>query len=158
VPGIDIHFLHFLRNPYATAYSWQRKKAMPEVWWEKRMMPTFSAREIGKRWRSTYITSRIAARRFTAYKRVHYEDFIKEPQEQLNSILKFAGLDELVGSEGISEGKATISPGHTVMGNPMRVQKDIVLREDNEWRECLNSADHAAVRRHVWPLRPFFRG
>lgn len=155
---VDVYFLHFVRNPYATAYSWQRKKIMPEVWWEERMMPTFSASEIGKRWRATYITSRIAAQRFTAYKRVHYEDFIKAPQEQLRSILKFAELDDLAKEEGVIEGRVSIKPGHTVMGNPMRVQRDIVLREDIEWRDGLTSADHKSVHRFVWPLRPFFRG
>lgn len=158
IPGLEVHFLHFVRNPYATAYSWQRKKAMPEVWWEERMMPTFEAGDIGKRWRATYITSRVAARRFSAYKRVHYEDFIKAPQDQLRSILDFAGLDDLPEGEGVTAGRASISPGHTVMGNPMRVQRDIVLREDTEWRDGLSPADHDAVRRYVWPMRPFFRG
>lgn len=157
IPGIEVRFLHFVRNPYATAYSWQRKKVVPEVWWEERHMPIFSASEIGHRWRSTYWKARLAARRFTRYSRLHYEDFVRSPADKLNQIIAFAGLSPLPPERGIVNGHAAIPPGHTIMGNPMRVQREVTVREDDEWRNRLSAEDHAAVKRYVWPLRPFYR-
>ncbi|WP_226634517.1 sulfotransferase [Novosphingobium profundi] len=157
IDGIDVRFLHFIRNPYATAYSWQRRKKMPEVWWEEREMPIFGAEEIGRRWRSTYLMARLGSLRFGAYKRIHYEDFVKDPARTLDEIVSFAQLPPFATPPIDAEGKAQIQPGHTIMGNPMRVQKNVTVREDDEWRRTLSQADRAAVKRLVWPLRPCFR-
>lgn len=157
IPMIKVHFLHFVRNPYATAYSWQRKKKMPEVWWEERMMPIFPSSEIGKRWRATYVTSRLAAPRFTAYKRMHYEDFSRNPAKHLDEVVAFAGLTPLPLEKRLKDNKVSIAPGHTIMGNPMRVLREVVLKEDDAWRTGLSADDHKTVSKFVWPLRPFYR-
>ena len=157
VPWIEVRMLHFVRNPYATAYSWQRRKRMPEVWWEERYMPVYSAAEIGRRWRAAFLTTLAAGRTMARYMRIHYEDFVEDPNGQLDKIANFAGLPELDGSPIITDGKVRIEPGHAIMGNPMRIEESITIRPDDEWRTGLSAADRRAVRRYVWPLAPFYR-
>lgn len=158
VPGIEVRFLHFVRNPYATAFSWQRKKRLPEIWWEERYMPQFTAKEIAKRWRATFVTSLLAARKVAKYKRVHYEDFVKDPAAMLRDIETFAGIPPENG-QGVLKGRtAHLAPGHTVMGNPMRVSKEITIKNDDQWRDTFPKEEKRQMLKYLWPLRPFFRG
>jgi hypothetical protein len=152
VPGVDLRVVHLVRDPRATAYSWRRRKSLPD----KRgggFMQQQGPLKASALW-SMWNTAAGAFWRHDPerYVRVRYEDLVREPQETVERICAFAG-EPFAGSPFVSANEVELTPSHSVAGNPSRFTTGrVVLRSDDEWRTEMRTIDRAVVTAVTWPL------
>jgi hypothetical protein len=150
--GIDLRVAHFLRDPRAAAYSWQRKKLQPDLG-PGAFMERRGAGKSAVLW-SVWNRSleMLAGRRPNAYARVTYEEFLADPREQAQSLLDTFALDGDLTSVFAGPDTVRLSMNHTVAGNPSRHQQGLVpLVVDSEWRDQMSATDRGAVAALTWP-------
>ena len=139
-PELDLRFLHLVRNPVATAYSWGRRRTELGfgVGHEMERRGPVSAAVY-------YDVSNVGAEalwgRGDRYLRVRYEDLVADAESTLATIGEFVGLH--IDPE-VAMGRSTstsAAAGHAAWGNPNRFASGpITLRDDDEWtREASRS-------------------
>jgi hypothetical protein len=152
IPAIDLYLVHLVRDPRATAYSFLRRKQLPDFDEERLMQrqpPLTSARRWGL-WQS--VTELLWRGRPGRYLRVRYEDFVSTPREVVGR------LAELVGEAPArlpfpSETSVRLGPTHSVSGNPNRFATGTVeVRADDEWVKHMRRTDRLLVTGLTWPL------
>lgn len=149
---IEMSILHLVRDPRATGFSWLRRKFDPG---QDKYMRSNSLLKNSALWVvwNTMI-ERIWARKTgeASYLLVRYEDFVREPDKTIENIfssLRVSTLDQT----DLAAGKITLSPTHTVSGNPVRVHRGrIEIREDREWLNRMRSWQKFFVTTITWPL------
>lgn len=152
VPGIDMRVVHLIRDPRATAYSWRRKKSLPD-----KRGGGFMQQQGPLKASALWTMWNTAAGSFwhgtpERYLRVRYEDFIRAPRATVERIEAFVG-EEVVGSPFVSDTEVQLSPSHSVAGNPSRFTTGTVtLRPDDEWQTKMRGTDRALVTAVTWPL------
>jgi hypothetical protein len=150
VPGLDICFVHLVRDPRATAYSWQRTRPSPR-------RPAGMKRR-GGAWRSAraWVMANLAADRVRRHHRqravlVRYEDFVADPRGTIDHLVRLVGESDSV--PFTDDRIVEIRPQHAASGNPVRLQKGPVeLREDDEWRTRQRRADRSVVMAVTLPF------
>lgn len=150
--GIDLRVAHFLRDPRAAAYSWQRKKLQPDLG-PGAFMERRGAGKSAVLW-SVWNRSleMLAGRRPNAYARVTYEEFLADPREEAQNLLDTFALDGDLTSVFAGPDTVRLSMNHTVAGNPSRHQQGLVpLVVDSEWRDQMSATDRGAVAALTWP-------
>jgi hypothetical protein len=148
----DVRVVHLVRDPRAAAYSWLRKKKLPDFG-DDRLMIQQSAVVSARRWDKAQALTELLWRRATGrYIFVKYEDFMRDPESALR------GATALVG-EGSAElplidaRSARVAKTHAVSGNPDRFQEGTVeLRSDDEWKTMMTTRDRRVVTAITWPL------
>jgi hypothetical protein len=160
VPGLDLRFVHLVRDPRATAFSWSREKASPgrpgnRMW----RAPAWRA---GRAWvLANGAADRVRTRYPDRSMLLRYEDAMARPREAIAGMLRLAG--ERSEPPVDARGAATLAPQHTAAGNPVRLADGPVeLREDDAWRKGQRPRDRLVVmaltapflRRYGYPLRP----
>jgi hypothetical protein len=143
VPGVDVRFVHLVRDPRAVAWSWRKRVAAGHG-------PVSVARD----WSSfNLLFGAIRARHGTGRSvRVRYEDLVRTPGRTLSQL---AGL---AGSAGtalplVDDRTLRLGPNHTVLGNPVRFRTgEVVLEEDREWERRLPAGDRRLVAALTAPL------
>ena len=132
---LDVRFLHLVRNPQATAYSWARRRTELGfgVGHEMERRGPISASIY-------YDVSNVAADALWGggdrYLRVRYEDLVASPDDTLRRIGRFAGLviDPEVALGRQAADRKRSAPGHAAWGNPNRFATGpVTLRNDDEW-------------------------
>ena len=151
VPGLDLRVLHLVRDSRAVAYSWTRRKAMPEVTTAQQYMP------IKRPWRSAVFWDlenlglhllRGVAR---GYQVLRYDDLATDPQAALRVALEGIGVGADLGF--LREHRVHLGPNHTVAGNPLRFRRgELDIAPDLEWRSRLAAAPRWLVTGLTWPL------
>ena len=69
---------------------------------------------------------------------IRYEDFVEEPAQTLDQIFDFAGA-ELTSDEIFGQTPLILQDGHSVAGNPRRLDKrPVQLKVDEQWRTDLD--------------------
>jgi hypothetical protein len=144
IEGIELHVLHLLRDPRATAYSWSRPKHLPDRpgLSMETLTPTRSA-TLWSVWNS--VVAGWGARHPDRYLRLRYEDVMAEPLASVEQVLA------MVGERGLdlpftTDGRVVLSPAHIVAGNPDRMHHgEIALRLDAEWASQMARRDRWTV-------------
>jgi hypothetical protein len=152
VPGVDLRVVHLVRDPRATAYSWRRRKALPDTR-DGRLMQRQGPLKASGLW-TMWNTAAGAFWRGTPerYLRLRYEDVIREPMQATDRICAFVGED-VAGSPFVSNTEVRLTPSHSVAGNPSRVTTGLVTRRpDDEWQTKMRRTDRALVTTVTWPL------
>jgi Sulfotransferase family len=157
LPGVDLYLVHLVRDPRATAHSFQRRKKLPDFGDERlmrRQPPLVSARRWGL-WQA--VTELLWRGRPDRYLRVRYEDFVREPRATV------ARIADLVG-EGAAElpfpsdTAVRLRPTHSVSGNPNRFTTGSVeVRPDDEWTRLMRRSDRMLVTAVTLPLLLYYR-
>ena len=157
VPGVDFYALHLIRDPRAAAYSWAKKKRQPDSA-EREFMHQKTPTQSAVLW-DTWNGAIEALWRNTPenYLRLRYEDFIAEPRQSFEQILKLVGEEEAsLPLEGERAVKLGIS--HTVSGNPNRFDTGTVeLRQDRAWQKKMKPRDKALVTAGTLPMLKRYR-
>lgn len=158
VPGVDVRVLHIVRDPRATAFSWLRRKALPDFG-DARIMQRQHPAKAATLWLLwNGVTELLWARpgrnghSEETYLRMRYEDFVTAPEEATARIARFLGVpdDRLPFPKPRT---ALLSTTHTVAGNPSRHQRgEVALRPDAEWRTAMRARDARLVTALTWPL------
>jgi hypothetical protein len=152
VPDIDLRVVHLIRDPRATAYSWRRKKSLPDTR-EGGFMQQQGSLKASSLWAMWNTAAGVFWRRAPdRYLRLRYEDFVRAPRETIEAVCAFVGED-LAGSPFLSETEVQLTPSHSVAGNPSRFTTGrVALRPDDEWRTKMRGTDRAVVSAVTWPL------
>jgi hypothetical protein len=152
LPNVQMDVVHLVRDPRATAFSWQRWRQLPDVTdtrWMQRQSPAKSAL-LWLVW--NLIAGGLLRRRVVGrYLRVRYEDLVDAPVETL------AEIERLVGGADLTDGSfgtaVSLRPTHTVAGNPGRMmQGSVVLERDVEWINAMRRRDRWLVTLLTLPL------
>jgi hypothetical protein len=152
LPQIDLRVVHLIRDPRATAYSWLRKKALPD-----RAGTAFMMRQGPVKAAALWDLWNIASGLLWPpgegrSLRVHYEGFVRAPKETVREILTYAG-EEGATLPFVSETEVELAPNHTVAGNPSRFSTGrVAVRADDEWTRKMRGRDRARVTVATWPL------
>jgi len=159
--GLDIYFLHLVRDPRAVGYSWTRKRAETGFAGSEDM-----ARRGVLKSSLYYNVSNVGAERLwrdepDRYRILRYEDFVADPGGVAARIADFVGEELDLG--GVLAGD-TFMPraAHVTWGNPNRfdVGETTISRDDAwrgkqaRWRSAVLGAINApTASRYGYPLR-----
>lgn len=152
LPSLQVYLLHLVRDPRAVAYSWQRKKAIPDNLTYFRQRSAIQSSLFWLTWNDG--VERLWRKEKDKYMRIRYEDFVSKPTEAVEKITRFLELDTNVPflQPGNKEYVKKIN-GHSLSGNPVRFQRgDVKLKEDNEWMSLIKPKDRILVTLITWPL------
>ena len=154
IQGIDVNYVHLVRDPRAVAFSLQRSRRRPEITDRYVEMQRRSASMAAAMWMlGNGLAEALRLHRLKApLLRIRYEDVTAAPADGLKAVVRAAGIADpsLVFLSGRT---AAISVGHSVAGNPVRFRHGVVsIEKDEEWRACLSTADKRTVSLATWPL------
>jgi Sulfotransferase family len=147
--GARVRFLHLIRDPRATAYSWSREKYQPDGNVSLSRVSLARSSLFWTTWSAAIEAIRTKA---DGYLRVRYEDFVAEPERELRRILKFL---ERPGAPlpFLNEREVFLDPQHTVAGNPDRfLVGRVTIRPDDAWKAAMTTSAKRAVTALTWPL------
>jgi hypothetical protein len=157
VGAVDLYVLHLVRDPRGAAWSWRKRKARADRGGAELMGyegPAKSA-ALWSLWNgmAEAMWSRAPAR----YLRLRYEDLISRPRESVERVLAMLGRDpgplDFVGERSVR-----LQAGHTVAGNPNRLDHgEVPLRLDQEWVGAMGARDRLVVTALTAPLLARYR-
>ena len=158
IPDVDLRIVHVVRDPRGVANSWSKVVKRPEVQSGDAEMDTLHPGRIGLRWLWFNWAFSNMDRLGVPTTTVRYEDFVESPAETLDQIFDFAGVDQL-GDEMFSSGEPLVlQDGHSVSGNPRRLEnKPVELRADEQWRTDLDPKMKSVVSAVTRPMLRRYR-
>jgi hypothetical protein len=150
-PALDVYVLHLVRDPRAVAYSWQRRKPLPD-----RNAGAFMYRTPGSssaRWLAWNAGIEAFWKRTPGrYLLVRYEDFVTDPVATVGQIVDLLG-ERSPNVELTADGEVFLDVCHTVDGNPARFRTGLVrLKKDDEWETAMDVRTRAGVTSMTLPL------
>jgi hypothetical protein len=146
IPGLDVRFVHLVRDGRAVIWSWHRKANTDLQGNVQEVDPADVARMTTTNWVRTNVLAGVAmslAGRPSI--RVLYEDLVSDPRAQLDRIGRLVDLDFNDVANRLLAGDP-LRVGHLAAGNRVRNAEAIKLRPDLEWHEKLQADD----RREFW--------
>ena len=152
LPNLDVHIVHLVRDARAVAYSWIRRKPVPDNPDQAHMNNRRPGRS-AINWLISNAGAEILGRRAPdKYLRLRYEDFVDRPRDLLGRIL--ALVSETPSALPFSGDRTLVlSPTHSVKGNPDRFRTGPTeLRIDDEWKRAMRPRDRRLVTSLTWPL------
>lgn len=152
-PGLQVSFVHLVRDPRAVAHSYTRVRAEPDA--SAGVMNRYRVTATALMWNAW----NLAAGRFHQhgrYERVRYEDFVAHPREVLHSIISYLAVSG--GSPAIDGTRLRPREYHAISGNPMRFTPGpITIKADDEWLTGMTARRKAAVTLATAGLLPRYR-
>lgn len=148
---VDLHVVHLVRDPRASAYSWSRRKPSfsPHVY-----LPTRGPLSSSFNWlrRNLAVEVAVRPRQPDRYLRIRYEDFADRPQVVAESICSLVG-EPAAQLPFCSESAIRLSPNHMVAGNPVRLlHGEVAIRADDDWRTNMDARSRALATLPALPL------
>ncbi|HUF35594.1 MAG TPA: hypothetical protein VMN37_06565 [Gemmatimonadales bacterium] len=151
VRGLDLRVLHLVRDSRAVAYSWMRRKPMPEVASEARFMPLKRPWRSALFWNLENLGLHLLRGCARGYRVLRYDDLATDPRTALGAALDGIGIQSDL--RFLRDGRIHLGPNHTVAGNPLRFRRgEVPIRPDVEWRSRLGPAPRWVVTGLTWPL------
>ncbi|MDN5857966.1 MAG: sulfotransferase [Pseudonocardia sp.] len=162
VPGVRLHVVHLVRDARATAYSFMRKKRMPDFG-DDRLMITQSPTVSARRWLVWQAVTELLWSRPSSdrYLRLRYEDVMRNPRGAVDQILALVG-ETPTDSPFVDDRTVRLAATHSVSGNANRFDTGTTeIRADDEWARSMRPADRRKVTvvaaplllRYGYPLR-----
>ena len=152
LPEVELSVVHLMRDPRAVAYSWLRKKSLPD-WGHQQYMPTYGPIQSALNWDLCNVASELFwRRRPDKYLLLRYEDFIADPRGSVRTVLDLVDIGpvELPFTDAHT---VQMGPSHSVSGNPSRFRTGTVeLRVDERWKRKMPGAARSLVSTFVGPL------
>jgi hypothetical protein len=149
---VDHYVLHLVRDPRAVAYSWQRRKALPEangMATMATMSPVASVRNWFKACSGAELLRRYVPRDRWLF--VRYEDFVARPEATIDQVLAF--VRGPAPGPFVSSDTVQLGMNHTLAGNPNRFQTGPVrIAEDDEWKSRLARRDRMVITAAALPM------
>lgn len=141
--GIDLRLVHLVRD--ARAVVWSRKKALEA---DQKSGVQFAIKPRSA-WYSVafwafinVLAAIVCLFRRRQSLRMRYEDFVAEPQVQLDRLGRVCGLDYSATAHALLTGQS-LKVEHPIAGNRMRMKGSVTLKPDWEWRDRLSARDRA---------------
>lgn len=151
MPFLEVHVVHLVRDSRAVAYSQQRAKRKPEIYWEEQRMIVRRPSRTAIDWVLTNALLHLLER-YPHYTRIRYEDFVADPGTTVQRIA--AACDSpSTDMRWLKDGEVWLGPAHTVSGNPVRFQQGWTrVKPDLEWREKLAGGQRRVISAVTGPL------
>ena len=154
VPRVELHVVHLVRDSRATAFSWQRKKERPEIYWRTQYMSQLTPARTAVEWMA--VNALFARRRLlgaATYSVLRYEDLVRDPAAHLTAISRQIDVPRSFDALFDDEGNALLGTDHTLAGNPSRFDTGAVkVVPDEEWRTKMTVQDKTVVTTASAPL------
>ena len=152
IPGMEVSVIHLVRDSRAVAYSWQRRKVRPEIYWKESYMRRRGCVETVYEWMLCNLFIEVLSRKVERYTIMQYEQFAQFPKEEIARLLTWAGakapLDFFMDERTVDLGIA-----HTVSGNPSRFEHGTVkIRPDRAWSKEMPFEKKYVVSGVTFPL------
>ncbi len=145
----DLYPAHLVRDCRAVAFSQQRTRVRPEIYWTTEIMPRFSPSRTAFDWVLLNALMHQLGAVSGRYRRVRYEDLVADPRGVCRELLDWVG----VGSSATVNGAQARHPaGHELSGNPMRLQRDFKVTPDTEWCTSMPARDRGVATTLGAPL------
>ncbi|HVI16962.1 MAG TPA: hypothetical protein VM712_01200 [Gaiellales bacterium] len=152
VPEIDPVVLHLIRDSRAVAYSWSRRRPMPEVVEGEAYMATYGPARAAIDWARSNVAIEAAHLAGIARTRLRYESLVRAAPEELARVRAALGLTAAQAAL-LAAPMVEVGVQHTVAGNPARFSGDHVrLRPDEEWMSAMTTRDRRIVAVLTWPM------
>lgn len=151
LPGVEVHAVHLLRDPRATAFSTTRVRTLPDFG-DGRLMRRERPYVAARRWTKNHtLCSWLLPAHAASFTRLRYEDFMARPAEATARVVAATGVRAAL--PFTDERTVRLAATHSVSGNPGRFKiGDVTLRLDDEWRDAMRLPDRATVTTLTWPL------
>ena len=154
VPGVDVYFVHIVRDPRAVAFSNLRHKTSQPDPEEPVKMARWSPRQSATKWSRFHLTASAVRARHGSQRSMllRYEDLVRSPKESIGNIAAMIG-EPAEGHRMPDASSIELRGNHTVWGNPARFERGtIALRVDDEWERELSVKDRRLVTALTLPL------
>ncbi len=152
ISDIDLYVLHLVRDSRAVAFSWQRRKVRPEVYWKKEFMPRHSWTKSAVEWLVLNTIIESLAHMNTNYMLIRYEDLVCNLRNVVTQIIDRIG-EKRPNLEFLDNSTVHLGKDHTVSGNPMRFKAGAIsVSPDNEWEAKMRKDKKCVVSTLTWPL------
>ncbi len=141
VPKIDLYVIHFIRDGRGVAWSCLRKFEVDLKKGLQRKIDPIPVWKTAIRWVTINVSSSLILL-FTRVKsiRIHYEYLVNNTRSTLSKTSEFVDIDTDKIIKVLDESRP-ISPQHTIAGNRMRMNKQIKITIDDEWRTKMSKSD-----------------
>jgi hypothetical protein len=152
LPSIDLHVVHLVRDPRATAYSWSRRRSREDAV-EGGQMDVFGPAKSSVLWNVWNMTAEaLFANEPERYTRLRYEDVMRDLRGSLVRVLDLIGRGD-ADLAFLKTRAVSLSPTHSVSGNPVRMRHgEIDVEADVEWMGRMRPRDRALVTAVTGPL------
>jgi hypothetical protein len=151
-PGIDLRVVHVVRDSRGVAYSWTKEVRRPEAG-DESLMTRYSPTRSAALWVGHNLFFGLLRWLGTPTERLRYEDFVARPEAVLRDLAAFSGIPLAATPAFLDGSSVTLSPSHTVAGNPMRFRTGALeLRRDDAWRRELPRGRRWLVSALTGPL------
>lgn len=144
---VDLRVVHLVRDPRAAAYSWQRKKPLPDKQGAyMQRQGTLRSSALWMLWNTT------PSLFWPGRMRIRYEDFVRDPQSSVEEIVDYVE-ESFEKGPFVAPTEVELEPSHSVAGNPSRFTTGLVtIAPDEEWRRAMRPMDRRLVTAITWPL------
>jgi hypothetical protein len=144
-------FVHLVRDPRATAFSWQRVRSSSPA--DAREMPRHSAFASSVNWVVCNLGGeRLRRRGGDAALRIRYEDLVRSPRDVFRELAALIGRDGL-DAPFVDERTVELPSNHTFAGNPSRFRHGrVALVGDDEWMRGQRRSDRLVCDLVTLPL------
>ena len=145
LPGVEVYILHVVRDPRATAFSWQRTKKTADTD-AVTYMPKQEIWKSAVLWSIWNLMSALVWRTGNPrVVRLRYEDFVTAPRQAMEGVVQMLGLPEGT-LPFVDDTTVTLAPTHPVAGNPNRhTHGTVTVRADDEWQAAMPAGQRLAV-------------
>ena len=153
VRGIDLSFLHMVRDSRGVAFSWSKRVARPETVGSVVYMPRFGPAAISAQWLYHNAGAHLLGLLGRRHAFMRYETFVGDPRSELARVLERLGEADAVPRLGFLGEDMSLKPTHSVWGNPMRLDtRAVAIKLDDQWRRDMRQRDRRVVTALTWPL------
>ena len=144
--------LHLVRDSRAVAYSWLRRKLMPEVTTETRYMPVKGPWRSGVFWELENLALELLRRESRRSARLRYDELTSDPRRTVGAALATLGIEADL--DFLRQRALHLGPNHTVAGNPVHSRRgDVAIEPRPRMAEAVFEAGpHRVVTALTWPL------
>ncbi|MEO1093446.1 MAG: sulfotransferase [Cyanobacteria bacterium J06638_28] len=145
VPGLEVYLVHLIRDVRGCTYSWTKR--------QKSGLGSYELKDSSLGWNLRNLAiETLPANANIHYHRLRYEDFVSQPQQSVEEILKFAQL-EPHSLPFATPSEVNLGITHSIFGNDNRASTGTVtLRLDEVWKQKMARSDQLKVSLMTWPL------
>lgn len=151
LPGVDVHVVHLVRDPRASAYSWRTRRYTGAAGTQVRRRGAVDAT---LRWDLLNLGSEAVLHRAGTDRalQLRYEDFAAVPRQTVETVSALLG-GPAADTAFQDERTVAVPESHALAGNPARYQTGtVVVRQDAEWWRTQPRRDHWLASALALPL------
>lgn len=153
-PGVDVTFLHLVRDSRGVAHSLAKQQERPGTRGRHEHFRQHGPVVSSILWNTAHITTGVIGRRAGRVLRVRYEDFVAAPSRTINIILDDLDAPRQTEDAAHVDGTSVrLGVDHLIASNPNRSRRGVIeLREDDAWRRKMPALRRWMVTAMTLPL------